>query len=102
MGNPFSTGQKTQRPCGQPRGELITPITFTPEILRTFFSLRLGAIESLVFAGSTLRMSELRGIQLSWCFRQNSNFNLFRVIGSNAPSWQTWEASSDNSEVSAC
>ena len=100
MGNPFSTGQKMQRPCGQPRGELITPMTFTPEMLRTFLSRKVGAIDSLTPVGRTLRISEFLGIQLSWCFRQNSSFNLLMPSGSVTPSSQICEASSERSEAS--
>lgn len=93
-------GQNTHRPCGQPRGELITPMTFTPEMLRTFFKRRLGPNLSFIWGDKALRISELRGIQLSSCSLQNSNFNLLRLAGSVAPTSITREASSDRSEAS--
>ena len=98
MGKPFSMGQKTHRPCGQPRGELITPITFTPETLRTLLICSCSEKRVFTSGGSALRISELRGIQSNPCFRQKSSLTRLRHSWSLTPSSTTRAASS----VSEC
>ena len=79
----------------------MTPITFTPEMLRTFLIRSLGASFSLTSGARTFRISELRGIQRRWCSLQNSSFMRLRLSASTGLVSIIREASSESNDVSS-